>query len=150
MLFLSPRLDMSCVGGTEPKTLIRLYKTYVRSVIEYGSVCFMHCPETTLAALQKVQNKAIRICLRLPRYVSLRLLHEASCLPTIKERFLQLGTRLVAKMGASNPLLRTVIRERGDEMLRTIRQHGQVNGNQPHRSPLDIILSAQRPFPSST
>ena len=119
-------------------------------MLEYGSVSFMHCPDTTLAVLQKVQNKAIRICLRLPRYVSLGLLHEASCLPTIKERFLQLGAKLVTKMGASNPLVRGIIREREEERLRSIRQHGQVNGIQPHRSPLDIILPAQLPLSSST
>merc|ERR1712212_89921 len=59
-------------GGTEPKTMIRLYKVYIRSIFEYGSVCFLFCPDSLLDSLQKVQNRAIRICLRLPRYVSVK------------------------------------------------------------------------------
>ena len=60
-------------GGTDPKILIRLYKVYVRSIFEYGSVCFVHSPDSTLDIMQKIQNRAIRICLHLPRYVSLKL-----------------------------------------------------------------------------
>ena len=137
-------------GGTEPKTLIRLYKVYVRSIFEYGSVCFLHCPDSVLDALQKIQNRAIRICLRLPRYISLKLLHENSGLPTVKERLIQLGTKMVAKMKSSNPLIRTMVEDRESRILQIIRQEGQVNGTQPHRSPLDIILPTQRPFLSST
>ena len=137
-------------GGTEPKTLIRLYKVYVRSIFEYGSICFLHCPDSSLDIMQKIQNRAIRICHRLPRYVSIKLLHESSCLPTIKERLIQLGTGLLSKMRKSNPLIQTFVEERERGIIQTIIQKGQVNGNQPHRSPLDIILLAQRPFLSST
>merc|ERR1712240_485335 len=82
-------------GGTEPKTLIRLYKVFIRSIFEYGSVCFLHCPETTLNILQKIQNKAIRISLKLPAYTSIKLLHESACLPMIKARFIDLGQKIL-------------------------------------------------------
>ena len=82
-------------GGTEPKTLIRLYKVVIRSIFEYGSVSFLHCPDATLEVMQKIQNKAIRTSLRLPRYVSLKLLYESAGLLTVKERLIQLGTGLV-------------------------------------------------------
>ena len=98
-------------GGTDPKTLLRLYKVYVRSIFEYGSVCFLHCPEATLGTLQKIQNRAIRICLKLPRYVSIRLLHESECLPMIRERLGYLGSKMVAKMRESNPLLGEIIKQ---------------------------------------
>ena len=137
-------------GGTEPKTLIRLYKVYVRSIFEYGSVSFLHCPDSTLDIMQKIQNRAIRICLRLPRYVSLRLLHESSCLPTVKERLIQLNAGILSKMRRSNPMIKTMVEERERSILNAIIQNGQVNGNQPHRSPLDVILPVQRPFLSST
>ena len=132
-------------GGTEPKTMIRLYKTYVRSIFEYGSVCFLHCPDSLLESMQKVQNKAIRICLRLPRYVSVRLLHDSSCLPTIKERLVQLGSKLVARMEQSNQMMGELLKERRSRHLKSTRQHGHISA-QPHRSPLDVILPVQRPF----
>ena len=132
-------------GGTEPKTMIRLYKVYIRSIFEYGSVSFLHCPDSLLEMMQRVQNKAIRVCLRLPRYVSLKLLHESSCLPTIKERLVQLGGTLVRKMEQSNPLIKDLIKERQSRHLKSIRQHGHIPA-QAHRSPLDVILPVQRPF----
>ena len=59
----------------------------------------------------------------------------------------QLGVSMLTKMRKSNPL--TLVEERESEILKIIREKGQVNGNQPHRSPLNIILLAQYvvPFP---
>ena len=135
-------------GGTEPKTLIRLYKVYIRSLFDYGSVCFLHCPETTLDILQRIQNRAIRICLHLPRYISIRLLHESACLPTVKERMTKQSRGLVAKMRQANPLIRVFLEKHENQILNNI-----IEGRptvRSHRSPLDIILPAQRPFLSST
>ena len=136
-------------GGTEPKTLIRLYKIHVRSIFEYGSVSFLHCPEATMDIMQKIQNKAIRICLRLPRYLSVRLLHESACLPTIRERLIQQGSSLIGKMRKGNPLVNELIEKHESLVLKNIIE-GRGNVVRSHRSPLDIILPAQRPFLSST
>ena len=137
-------------GGTDPKTLIRLYKVYVRSIFEYGSVSFLHCPDSTMDILQRLQNRAIRTCLRLPKYVSVRLLHEASCLPTVKKRLRQLGGKMVAKMRQSNPMIRAIVDRWETQNLQAVIQQGQYNICRSHHSPLDIILPAQRPFLSTT
>ena len=108
-------------GGTDPKILIRLYKVYIRSIFEYGSVSFVHSPDSTLDILQKIQNRAIRICLRLPRYVSLKVLHESACLPMIKVRLLQLSLKMVTKMKVSNPVLENLISEREAEVIQLFR-----------------------------
>ena len=131
-------------GGTEPKTLIRLYKVYIRSIFEYGSISFLHCPDSTLEVMQKVQNKAIRTALRLPRYVSLKLLHESAGLLPVRERLIQLGSGLVARMARNNPLIGAIVKKHKAELLQKIIQGLRVNRS--HRSPLDIILPAQRPF----
>ena len=137
-------------GGTEPKTLIRLYKVYIRSIFEYGSVCFLHCPDATMEIMQKIQNRAIHICLRLPRYVSLKLLHESSCLPMVKERLRRHGCGLVTKMKEGNPLIRQLVEEKEADNIHAICTQGQNVIQRSHRSPLDIILPAQRPFLSNT
>ena len=136
-------------GRTEPKILLRLYKIYIRSIFEYGSISFLHCPNDLFDIMQKVQNKAIRVCLRLPRYVSLKLLHENSCLPTIKDRLLQLGRRTIAKMKASNPLVSELVKEKEAENLQIILSPSQRKVNRSYRSPLDILLPVQRPISSS-
>ena len=137
-------------GGTDPKILLRLYKIYVRSIFEYGCVSFLHCPDSLFDEMQKVQNKAIRVCLRLPRYVSLKLLHSNSCLPTIKERLLQLGKRMLVKMKAGNPLVSELIKEKEADNLQIILTPSQRKVNRSYRSPLDILLPVQRPVSSST
>ena len=137
-------------GGTEPKTLLRLYKIYIRSIFEYGCVTYVHLPDTTVDILQKIQNKAIRIALRLHRYVSLKILHENACLPTVKERLRQLGMGLLWKMKQNNPLIREIVQEHENNNLQLIRQQGQRTINRSHRSPLDILLPAQRPFLNSS
>ena len=136
-------------GGTEPKTLIKLYKIYIRSMFEYGAVCFLHCPASTLDILQKIQNKAIRISLRLPRYISIRLLHESACLPMIRDRLIQQGSGLVNKMRQGNPLVGALVKKHENSILNNILE-GRNTNVRSHRSPLDIILPAQRPFLPST
>ena len=99
--------------------------------------------------MQKIQNKAIRICLSLPRYVSIRLLHESACLPLVKERLCQLGARTVAKMRQSNPLVRGIVEKKEADNVKAIQSQGLSNIHRSHRSLLDIILPVQRPIPSS-
>ena len=49
--------------GSDPETLVILYKSYVRSIIEYGS--YIYCPlkANLLEKMQKIQNSAIRTAL---------------------------------------------------------------------------------------
>ena len=137
-------------GGTEPKILIRLYKTFIRSLFEYSAVCIVQCPDTVLDILQKIQNKAIRIALRLPRYIRIADLHKNACLPTVKERLHQLGLRLLGKMKTGNPLVREIVREYDTRNIQLMRQQGLKAIKRSHCSPLDILLPAQRPVLNSS
>ena len=80
-------------GGVDNGTLIRLYKTYIRPLIEYGCVATMAIKEETISKFQKVQNEFIRVCLKLPRYIRTDLIHEAACLESVKERLKTLGKK---------------------------------------------------------
>ena len=80
-------------GGVDNGTLIRLYKTYIRPLIEYGCVATVAAKMETINKFQKIQNEFIRVCLNLPRYIRTDLLHEAACLETIKERITTLGKK---------------------------------------------------------
>ena len=46
-------------AGTKPEVTIKLYKVYVRSLFESGSVAFVSAPKYQLDKLQKIQNEAI-------------------------------------------------------------------------------------------
>ena len=69
----------------------QIYKQCVRPIFEYGIVSTITVSETVIRKIQRVQNSFIRLALRLPKYVSARLLHEASGLRYVKERLISVG-----------------------------------------------------------
>ena len=64
--------------GPSPTTILQIYKQYVRSIFEYGIVSTITVSESVINKIQRIQNSFIRLALRLPKYVSAHLLHEAS------------------------------------------------------------------------
>ena len=76
-------------------TMIRLYKTYVRPLFEYGSISFL--PEG-IKRFQKIQNEFIRVSLRLPRYLSTDVIHNAAGLQPLDARIHSLNVKLMEKM----------------------------------------------------
>ena len=94
--------------GPSPETILQIYKQCVRPIFEYGIVSTITVSETVITKIQRVQNSFIRLALRLPKYVSARLLHEASGLPYVKERLISVGQNHLARMHA-NPLVEHTI-----------------------------------------
>ena len=70
--------------GPSPETILQIYKQCVRPIFEYGIVSTIIVSETVITEIQRVQNSFIRLALRLPKYVSACLLHEALGLPYCK------------------------------------------------------------------
>ena len=68
-----------------PETILQIYKQCVRPIFEYGIVSTITVSETVITKIQRVQNSFIKLTLRLPKYVSARLLYEASGLPYVRE-----------------------------------------------------------------
>ena len=133
-------------GGTDPVNLIRLYKTYIRSVFEYGCISFLHAPILTLRPLQVVQNMALRICLNLPTYISTDRLHEYACLPKVGDRLNEVGSGLLGRMKVRNGLIAGIIEQKERKNFNhIIGKKGLCPFRRSHRSPLDILLPAQRP-----
>ena len=94
--------------GPSPETILQIYKQCVRPIFEYGIVSTITVSETVITKIQRVQNSFIRLALRLPKYVSARLLHEASGLPYVRERLISVGQNHLARMHA-NPLVEHTI-----------------------------------------
>ena len=79
------------------------FRTGVRPIFEYGIVSTMTVSEAVITKIQRVQNSFIRLALRLPKYDTPRLLHEASGLLYVRERLMTEGQNHLARMHA-NPL----------------------------------------------
>ena len=94
--------------GPSPATILQIYKQCVRPIFEYGIVSAVTVSESVINKIQRVQNSFIRLALRHPKYVSARLLHEASGLPYVRERLITVGQNHLARMHA-NPLVEHTI-----------------------------------------
>ena len=94
--------------GPSPATILQIYKQCVRPIFEYGIASTITVSESVINKIQRVQNSFIRLALRLPKYVSARLIHEASGLPYVRERLITVGQNHLARMHA-NPLVEHTI-----------------------------------------
>ena len=85
-----------------------VYKQCVRPIFKYGIVSTITVSESVINKIQRVQNSFIRLALRLSKYVSARLIPEASGLPYVRERLITVGYKHLARMHA-NPLVEHTI-----------------------------------------
>ena len=98
------RLLVNKKWGPSPSTLIQIYKQCVRPTFEYGSVSTITTSDNIISKIQRLQNKFIRLALRLPKYICPRLLHDSSDLPYVKDRLLSCAPKPLDRI-AQDPLV---------------------------------------------
>ena len=64
----------------------------------------MTTSDTIISEIQRLQSKFIRLALRLPKYISVKLLHDSSGLKYVKDRLLSHATRTLERI-STNPLV---------------------------------------------
>ena len=102
------RLLVNKKWGPSPATIIQIYKQCVRPIFEYGSVSTITASDNIISKIQRLQNKFIRLVLRLPKYICSKLLHDSSGLPYVTDRLLSCATKSLDRI-AQNPLVRESI-----------------------------------------
>ena len=78
--------------GPSPSIPIQIYKQCVRLIFEYGSLSTIIASDNIISKIQGLQNKFIRLALRLPKYICSKLLHDSTGLPYVKDRLLSCAT----------------------------------------------------------
>jgi hypothetical protein len=92
--------------GAHPACLLVLYKSTVRSVIEYGGVCFSGMSDCHMRRLEWIQWRAGRICFGLMRSTHMMSVEVLAGLPPIRQRLSLLNERfLVSALIKPNDLL---------------------------------------------
>ena len=98
-------LRMLSRGGVENRTLLRLYKTYIRPIMEYGCLATTTMSGDTLGKFQSIQNEFLQICLNHPRYIRTTLLHEAAGLEMVKIRVMTLANKHYQKIKKQDTII---------------------------------------------
>ena len=98
------RLIVNKKWGPSPSIILQIYKQCARPIFEYGSLSTITTSDTITSKIQRLQNKFIRLALRLPKYISVKLLHHSSGLPYVKDRLLSCATKTLERI-FKNPLV---------------------------------------------
>ena len=98
------RLLANKTWGPRPSTLIQIYKQCVRPTFEYGSLSTITTSDNIISKIHWLQNKFIRLALRLPKYICPKLLQDSTGLPYVKDRLLSCATKSLDRI-ALNPLV---------------------------------------------
>ena len=94
--------------GPSPATLIQIYKQCVRPIFEYGSLSTITVSDHIICKIQQLQNKFIRLALRLPKYILPTLLHDSTGLPYVKDRLLSCATKSLDRIAQNPPVKASV------------------------------------------
>ena len=88
------------------KVLLRLYKSLIRSVIEYKSILVNSLSEKLINQLEVIQNNCLRIIYKVNRMDLIRNedLRTRAKLPTIKTRLNSLANKYLNKTVATQPI----------------------------------------------
>src|SRR6476469_9851054 len=87
--------------GANFRTLLKLYKQYIRPVLEFGSVAICNAAKTNLLCLQRVQNLAIRTALRATRWSRITDLNTAARMDPLTDRLRSLCCKSINRYGKS-------------------------------------------------
>ena len=98
--------------GPSPSTLIQIYNQCVWPSFEYGSLSTITTSDNIISKIQRLQNKFIRLALRLPKYICTKLLHDSTGLPYVKDILLSCATKSLDRIAQNPPVEASISRNR--------------------------------------
>ncbi|KMQ81796.1 pol-like protein [Lasius niger] len=81
--------------GNSPRTLLSIYKAFVRGSMEYGSFTFPYNNHSIMSSLDKIQFKAIRLCLGLRKTTPTNIMLAEAREPPLCMRFKYLTSKYI-------------------------------------------------------
>ena len=67
-------------------TTLRIYKSYILPIIDYGDIMYTNANNFLLTKLQRAQNRCIKICLKVNRRTATDVIHARVRLPKLSDR----------------------------------------------------------------
>lgn len=91
--------------GAEPKTALLFYRTYIRSILDYGCQLYGAASKSLLKELDVVQNKALRLCIGAMNSTPIEPLRVESLEPPLDLRREYLASKFIIKSNVQNSII---------------------------------------------
>ncbi|GFO25072.1 ribonuclease hi [Plakobranchus ocellatus] len=85
-------------GRVDRATLLKLYRTLVRSKLDYGSVVYVSAKKHVLRALDPIHHQGLRIALGAFRTLPIKSLYAEAGEPSLEHLRIKLAFNLVLKL----------------------------------------------------
>ena len=73
-------------GFIPTETMLFIYKVYALPLFDYGDILYANSNVDMLDLLQRVQNRCLKYCLKLPRLTSTDYVHQVANIPKLEDR----------------------------------------------------------------
>ena len=111
-----------------PNLLAQLYNSTIRTIFEYASICIVSAAEVHLGKLEVIHNEALRIILKLPAYIPIKVMNDCAGQIPVKSHLIQFAKERIASLQQNSSLVR-----------KSIQDYSQIRINQYNLSPLDVL-----------
>ena len=116
--------------NVEQESVLLLYKSRIRPLFLHANACWLNQSQTVILIMRKAQNRALRICLRKPRWYSVQELHEEYNSPTIRN----------IQIRPANDYIKRAQKNKIEAILRLIETKAMCKGPlQKHIEPSDWL-----------
>ena len=122
------KLNVNCTNKHNATLLSQLYASTIRSIFEYSSVCLVSAANVHLEKLQVIQNKALRIILKVPAYIPIARMNDCGNEKYVKEHLCTIARERILKLTLSSSSVQKTV-----EKFRSLKQTSF------NASPLDVI-----------
>ena len=119
--------------GMQSKTLIHLYKMWIRPIALYGAPAYYSAAKTHINKIQVIQNSALRIALRRTRRTHTEDLHQEGSLTPLKAEAVRSSHRFIEKKVDDSLIQRLLIEHR------IMLDYDRYRKARPSKTPIDLL-----------
>ena len=119
--------------GMQSKTLIHLYKMWIRPIALYGAPAYYSAAKTHINKIQVIQNSALRVALRKTRRTHIEDLHQEGSLIPLKAEAVRSSHRFMEKKIDDSLIQKLLIEHK------IMLDYDRYRKARPSKTPIDLI-----------
>ena len=117
----------------QSKTLIHLYKMWIRPIALYGAPAYYSAAKTHINKIQVIQNSALRVALRRTRRTHIEDLHQEGSLTLLKAEAVRSSHRFMEKKIDDSSIQRLLLEHK------IMLNYDRYRKARPSKTPIDLL-----------